>query len=125
MDADGGRQYVPNSEPSRILRSDGKGPKFFFAGKANWIKNKMVAALNAATKNEDAALEELVQNYFSRAHSYREDIDSGCEHLGFVDSDGRLRTLATGLSMRVKDTETQTRVCLAQFSSLRFWGKGP
>ena len=83
-------EYLPNSEPLRILRSDGKGTKFFFAGRKDSIKNKMAAALNDATKNEDTALEELVRNYSSRAHSYREDIDSGCEHLGFVDSNGRL-----------------------------------
>ena len=83
-------QYVPNPEPSHILRSDGKGRKLFFAGRADSVKERMAAALNAATKNEDTALEELVRNYFTRAHSYREDVDSGCEHLGFVDSDGRL-----------------------------------
>lgn len=83
-------EYVVNSEASYIQRSDGVGAKKFFFGRADSIKNKMVAALNDRTTTEDAALEELVQNYFKRAHSYREDVDSGCGHLGFVDSDGRL-----------------------------------
>lgn len=85
-----GGVFTANAALSDIARSDGKGPKSFFVGKSNSIKNKMVAALNAGNIGADAALDTLVQNYHNRAHSYREDIDSGAEHLGFVNSDGRL-----------------------------------
>ena len=64
--------------------------KCFFAGRSDSIKEKLCAALNDSTITVDAALERLVKNYFKRAHSYREDIDSGCEHLGFIDGEGRL-----------------------------------
>jgi len=83
-------EYVENTQPSLIKRSDGGGAKLFFVGRKDSIKTTMTSNLNAATITEDVALEGLVENYFGRAHSYREDIDSGCEHLGFVDSDGRL-----------------------------------
>jgi hypothetical protein len=82
--------WVANSASSLILRSDGAGHKLFFVGRANSIKNKLAVRLNAGTVDELDALDELITNYRSRAHSYREDIDSGAEHLGFVDSEGRL-----------------------------------
>lgn len=85
-----GGQFAVNDTPLDVLRSDGRGRKVFFVGRVDSIKNRMVSALNAGTITENAALDQLVQNYHSRAHSYREDIDSGAEHFGFVNSDGRL-----------------------------------
>jgi hypothetical protein len=87
---DGNGLFVVNAAPSLIQRSDGGGAKLFFAGRADSQKNKLVEQLNAGAIGEAAASVSLVENYHSRAHSYREDIDSGCEHLGFVDNDGRL-----------------------------------
>jgi hypothetical protein len=83
-------EFDPIAQPSQIQKSDGSGPKMFFVGKSNSPKNKLAAALNSGALTEADAEKALVENYHSRAHSYREDIDSGCEHLGFVDSDGRL-----------------------------------
>jgi hypothetical protein len=83
-------EFMPNVEPSKILRSDNNGLKLFFGGRANSIKNKLATQLNSRHKSQTIAEEELVTNYSKRAHSYREDIDSGCEHLGFVDGEGRL-----------------------------------
>lgn len=82
--------YEPNNTPLNIIRSDGKGRKIFFAGRSDSVKNLVAAGLNAGTITEAAAYEQVVENYHSRAHSYREDIDSGAEHLGFVDGEGRL-----------------------------------
>jgi len=82
--------FSVNEATSKILRSDGKGMKLFFFGRTDSIKNKSVDLLNARSITEDDATDNLVENYFTRAHSYREDVDSGCAHLGFVDSEGRL-----------------------------------
>jgi hypothetical protein len=85
-----GGSFQTNETPLDILRSDGKGQKKFFVGRSDSIKNKLVEDLNNGALVESDALEQLVVNYRNRAHSYREDIDSSAEHLGFVDSDGRL-----------------------------------
>lgn len=82
--------YSVNDTSTKIEKSNGKGKKLFFVGKSNSPKNKLVAKLNAAKITLDDAYDELVRNYHNRAHSYREDIDSGCDHLGFVDDAGRL-----------------------------------
>jgi hypothetical protein len=82
--------FSVNNTPTKLERSDAAGKKAFFAGKSNSPKNKLVAQLNASSISEAKAADGLVKNYRSRAHSYREDIDSGCEHLGLVDSEGRL-----------------------------------
>jgi hypothetical protein len=83
-------KYLPNAKEMLIEKSDGAGRKLFFAGRSDSIKNKLAARLNAGTLAEKDAYDALVKNYHDRAHSYREDIDSGCEHLGFVDDHGRL-----------------------------------
>ena len=83
-------RYLPNAVPLLIQKSDGSGQKMFFAGRSDSIKAKLCTELNSATVALDTALEKLAKNYFERAHSYREDIDSGCEHFGFIDREGRL-----------------------------------
>jgi hypothetical protein len=85
-----GGVYVPNEAPLKIEKSDGSGQKMFFAGRIDSIKNVTAANLNAGVISVDDALDRVARNYHNRAHSYREDIDSGAEHLGFVDSEGRL-----------------------------------
>ncbi len=82
--------YTANATPLNIIRSDGGGMKMFFAGRRDSVKNVAAARLNAGTATEAAAFDRVVENYHNRAHSYREDIDSGAEHLGFVDGEGRL-----------------------------------
>ncbi|WP_336985618.1 hypothetical protein [Altererythrobacter aquiaggeris] len=82
--------FSPNSVASKIEKSNGSGAKLFFVGRSDSIKNKLVAKLNNKTISHDDAYDQLVRKYHARAHSYREDIDSGCEHLGFVDNTGRL-----------------------------------
>ncbi len=82
--------FIVNQERAQILRSDGAGQKLFFVGRSDSIKNRLVGELNTGAIALDNAYEQLAINFFRRAHSYREDIDSGCEHLGFVNSDGRL-----------------------------------
>jgi hypothetical protein len=85
-----GQTYAVNGQSSGIIRSDSTGNKLFFVGRADSIKNKVVEQLNDGIIGLDEAADNLVKNYHKRAHSYREDIDSGAEHLGFVDGEGRL-----------------------------------
>ena len=86
---DSSGKYHINSVPTLIEKANGTGRMTFFFGRSDSIKNVMVEALNASTLPDDA-YDALVKNYSKRAHSYREDIDSGCEHFGFLDSEGRL-----------------------------------
>jgi hypothetical protein len=88
----GGSKYKPNNSSTQIYGIN-KDKKLFFVGRKDSIKNVLCKQLDSNEISEEYALEELVKNYFKRSHSYREDIDSGCEHLGFVDSQGRLTDL--------------------------------
>ena len=81
--------YTADSTASNVLKPDGH-PKMFFAGRVNSPKNRLTAAVNAGTKTPDEAWEEFAINVRKRSHSYREDIDSGLEHIGFLDSAGRI-----------------------------------
>jgi len=86
----GPSNYVVNGTGLLIQKIDGSGQKKFFTGRSDSVREKLCAKLNAGTIGLSDALNELVKNYHDRAHSYREDIDSGCEHLGFIDGEGRL-----------------------------------
>jgi hypothetical protein len=60
-----------------------------FASRRDSIKSRLIAELNAGAITEDEAWERYARNIRSRAHSYREDIDSGLEHIGMLDTDGK------------------------------------
>ena len=82
--------YKVNHVESKIKKSDGSGYKKFFSGRADSNKTKIVEKLNAGTVSEGDAWDFLAENFHKRAHSYREDLDSGLENIGFIDNDGRL-----------------------------------
>ena len=90
---DGDRKYVPNAALSLIEKFDGSGLKKFFSGRSDSPKDEICRELNSETVSLYKAFENLAKNYNGRAHSYREDIDSGCEDLGFIDGKGRLTNI--------------------------------
>ncbi len=80
--------YVLSNVPTSLILENGN-QKMFFSGRSDSIKNKTIDKLNAGTITENEAWENFAKNIHTRAHSYREDIDSGLSHLGFLEDDGR------------------------------------
>jgi len=81
--------YVLNASATALLQSDGVTPMVMFASRRDSIKSKLVDGLNAGTISEAIAWERFALNVRKRAHSYREDIDSGLEHIGMLEADGK------------------------------------
>lgn len=81
--------YEVNNHVSGIKLPDDSGYKVFFANRSDSIKNIIVADLNGALITEEIAWERYAENLHDRAHSYREDIDSGLEHIGLMDDTGK------------------------------------
>lgn len=71
--------------------------KKFFSGRSNSPKEKIVARLNAGGITVPEAWVEFAENIRARAHSLREDVDSGLLHLGLLDPDGRPSELGNRL----------------------------
>jgi hypothetical protein len=95
-----GPPYTVNREPTKILQADGVNYSEFWSAKSDSIKNRIVRYLNSNTINLNQAWERFAENVQNRAHSFREDVDSGLEHMGLIDSDGH----ATELGHRFVDT---------------------
>lgn len=84
--------YVVNAESTKIMIDETRKQNLF-SGRIDSIKSKLVNKLNAGTITLDDAWEAYARKVRSDAHSYREVIDSGLYHIGFLDSDGTLTDL--------------------------------
>jgi len=96
--------YIISNSPTDLILENGNN-KMFFSGRSDSIKNKMIQQLNANTISENEAWKKFALNIHKRAHSYREDIDSGLSHLGFLEDDGR----PTNLGYRFIDICERTK----------------
>lgn len=88
----GAPNYTVNGTATRI-KKDAAEYQQLFSGRSDSIKTQLVRKLNAGTITEDDAWEEYAKKVRSDAHSYREVIDSGLFHIGFLSPDGTLTDL--------------------------------
>ena len=84
--------YVVNTTSTKIM-IDNKKYQNLFSGRVDSIKAKLVNKLNTGTISEDNAWEEYAIKVRKDSHSYREVIDSGLYHIGFLSPDGTLTDL--------------------------------
>lgn len=84
--------YVVNDVTTKI-KIDHSTYQKLFSGRVDSIKNKLVDKLNHGTITENEAWEDYAKKVRKDAHSYREVIDSGLYHIGFLSPNGELTDL--------------------------------
>ena len=84
--------YTVNTTPTKIHK-DETSFQNIFSGRRDSLKTKLVNKLNAGTINEDTAWIEYAKKVRKDSHSYREVIDSGLFHIGFLSPEGDLTDL--------------------------------
>lgn len=85
-----GKSYQVNHQVSKIRRLDNGEFKKFFSGRTDSNKEISVEHLNNRTWSENEAWDYMAKKFHDRAHSYREDIDSGLAYIEFIDEEGRM-----------------------------------
>ena len=92
----GNGPYTINTTKTKIRITDaGANSQYqqLFSGRVDSIKTTLVNKLNSGAITVPAAWEEYAKKVRKDAHSYREVIDSGLFHIGFINSDGNLTEL--------------------------------
>lgn len=84
--------YEVNDTATKI-RKDPTSYQRLFSGRTDSIKAKLIRQLNAGEISEEEAWKEYAKKVRSDSHSYREVIDSGLYHIGFLSSNGDLTEL--------------------------------
>lgn len=85
--------YIVNNIPTKIIQDETGIFQGLFSSRNNSIKCTLVEKLNNGLISEIEAYNNYVKKVRDTAHSYREVIDSGLEHIGFIASDGSLTEL--------------------------------
>lgn len=85
--------YVVNDVLTKIRINNNDSFQGLFSGRNNSIKNKLVDSLNNGEISEDDAWEKYAKKVHNDSHSYREVVDSGLYHIGYLSSDGTLTEL--------------------------------
>lgn len=94
-----GSTYVPPAAFTEVQKDDGTGKSQIFEGRANGLKETICAQLNSGVNSEHDAWEMMAagvalpgtqnkQGVRSRAHSFREDVDSSLAQLKWIDNSG-------------------------------------
>ncbi|MCM1186113.1 MAG: hypothetical protein NC251_08480 [Lachnoclostridium sp.] len=85
--------FTVNDTLTKIRLDDDGHCQGLFSGRSDSIKSKLVSKLNANPSEEDAVWEEYAIRVRKDSHSYREVIDSGLYHIGFLAPGGTLTDL--------------------------------
>ena len=88
--------YTVNTTSTKIEMDETGALQNLFSGRVDSIKSKVVDDMNAAMGSpaaEDKAWEDYAIKVRKDAHSYREVIDSGLYHIGFLNPEGSLTDL--------------------------------
>lgn len=88
----GADPFVVNDVPTKIQISPEKNAKIF-SGRIDSLKNRLVDQLNNHKISIETAWDDYAKEIHDEAHSYREVIDSGLFHIGFLAGDGSLTEL--------------------------------
>lgn len=89
----GNGPYVVNNTPTKIVINTAGDHQQLFSGRKDSLKQKIVNGLNSGKLAIADAWKMYAKKVRGDAHSYREVIDSGLFHIGFLDSDGSLTDL--------------------------------
>lgn len=89
----GTNPFTVNDTYTRIQIDEKGHYQRLFSGRNDSIKSKLVEELRKQSTAEDLLWEKYAKNVRSDSHSYREVIDSGLYHIGFLAPDGTLTDL--------------------------------
>lgn len=85
--------YIVNDIPTKIRINEKGSLQKLFSGRIDSIKEKLVDELQRGVLTEDEAWENYARKVRNDSHSYREVVDSGLYHIGFLNPEGTLTEL--------------------------------